>query len=104
MEFARGIRNPVAVKLGPSTEAGTVLEVCEHLNPDREPGRLTLVSRMGVNNVRAALRPLVQAVSKAGHPSPVERHDTSMTCSARSRVTSKFTGRRVPGRAACMSS
>jgi 3-deoxy-7-phosphoheptulonate synthase len=68
MEFARGIRNPVAVKLGPSTEAGTVLEVCEHLNPDREPGRLTLVSRMGVHNVRAALRPLVQAVSKAGHP------------------------------------
>jgi 3-deoxy-7-phosphoheptulonate synthase len=68
VEFARGIHNPVAVKLGPSTEAATVLQLCERLNPNREPGRLSLVSRMGVNAVRSALPPLLRAVSEAGHP------------------------------------
>jgi 3-deoxy-7-phosphoheptulonate synthase len=68
VEFARGIHNPVAVKLGPSTEPDAVLALCEHLNPNREPGRLMLVSRMGVNTVRSALRPLLQAVTDSGHP------------------------------------
>jgi 3-deoxy-7-phosphoheptulonate synthase len=68
MEFARGIGNPVAVKLGPSTEADAALAICEHLNPNRQPGRLTFVSRMGVNSVRPMLWPLVKAVTEAGHP------------------------------------
>jgi 3-deoxy-7-phosphoheptulonate synthase len=68
VEFARGIGNPIAVKLGPATEVGDVLRLCEHLNPERRPGRLTLVTRMGVDRVRSALRPLVQAVTDAGHP------------------------------------
>ncbi|HXY45099.1 MAG TPA: 3-deoxy-7-phosphoheptulonate synthase class II [Acidimicrobiales bacterium] len=68
VEFARGIGNPVAVKLGPSSDVGEVLRLCGHLNPSRQPGRLTLVSRMGVDHVRSALRPLVQAVADSGHP------------------------------------
>jgi 3-deoxy-7-phosphoheptulonate synthase len=68
VEFARGIGNPVAVKLGPSAEPAEVLALCERLNPIREPGRLTLVSRMGADNVRFALRPILQAVTDAGHP------------------------------------
>jgi len=67
VEFARGIGNPIAVKLGPSSDPGEVVRLCEHLNPSRLPGRLTLVSRMGVDQVRSALRPLVQAVADAGH-------------------------------------
>jgi 3-deoxy-7-phosphoheptulonate synthase len=68
VEFASGIGNPVAVKLGPSTDAGDVLRLCERLNPSRVPGRLTLVSRMGVDRVRAGLRPLIEAVTSSGHP------------------------------------
>jgi 3-deoxy-7-phosphoheptulonate synthase len=68
VEFARGIGNPIAVKLGPSTDVGDVLRLCEHLNPERRPGRLTLVTRLGVDRVRSGLRPLVQAVTDAEHP------------------------------------
>lgn len=67
IEFARGIGNPVAVKVGPSTDAGELTRLCDRLNPSHLPGRLTLVSRMGVDNIRAALRPLVKAVFDAGH-------------------------------------
>ena len=68
IEFVSGIGNPVAVKLGPGTEAGEVVQLCERLNPAQVPGRLTFVSRMGVDRVRTALRPLVEAVSASGHP------------------------------------
>ncbi|HEV8065471.1 MAG TPA: 3-deoxy-7-phosphoheptulonate synthase class II [Acidimicrobiales bacterium] len=68
VEFASGIHNPVAVKLGPSTDPGDVLALCERLNPGRLPGRLTLISRMGANQVRACLPPLLRAVSNSDHP------------------------------------
>ena len=68
VEFARGIRNPVSVKLGPAAEPDEVLSLCERLNPERIPGRLTLTSRMGVDKVRRALPPLVVATERAGHP------------------------------------
>jgi 3-deoxy-7-phosphoheptulonate synthase len=68
VEFARGIGNPIAVKLGPSSDVGDVVRLCDHLNPSKLPGRLTLITRMGVDNVRPALRPLVEGVSRAGHP------------------------------------
>ena len=68
VEFASGIGNPIAVKLGPSIEPDEVLELCERLNPSRFPGRLSLVSRMGVDAVRHRLPPIVGAVRAAGHP------------------------------------
>lgn len=68
IEFMRGIRNPVGVKLGPSATPQDALDLCQTLNPDREPGRLTLISRMGKDKVRTALPPLLAAVRDAGHP------------------------------------
>ncbi len=68
MEFMRGIKNPIGCKLGPSTTPHDVLMMCETLNPERIPGRLTLISRMGAEKVAKHLPPLLQAVSAANHP------------------------------------
>jgi 3-deoxy-7-phosphoheptulonate synthase len=68
VEFARRIGNPVAVKIGPSVGAQDVLTLIEALNPDAEPGRLTLVTRMGASRVRDALPPLVDKVAASGAP------------------------------------
>lgn len=64
----RAVTNPVAVKIGPGTAPADVVALCAALDPDREPGRLTLISRMGADTVATALPPLVRAVLNAGHP------------------------------------
>jgi 3-deoxy-7-phosphoheptulonate synthase len=66
--FFAGVHNPLGVKVGPSATAADVLELCERLNPDRIPGRLTLISRMGARRVRELLPPLLRAVREAEHP------------------------------------
>jgi 3-deoxy-7-phosphoheptulonate synthase len=66
VEFASRIRNPVGVKVGPDATPDDLLALAARLDPDREPGRLTLISRMGAGRVRKALPPLVRAVSDAG--------------------------------------
>jgi 3-deoxy-7-phosphoheptulonate synthase len=68
VEFARQIRNPIAVKIGPDARAQDVLELLEILDPDQEPGRITLTTRMGAGRIRQALPPLVEKVtaSRAG--------------------------------------
>ncbi|MFZ4515840.1 MAG: class II 3-deoxy-7-phosphoheptulonate synthase [Acidimicrobiia bacterium] len=66
--FCAGIHNPIGVKLGPSVAPEEVVALCERLNPERVPGRLTLVSRMGAERVEAGLAPLLAAVHAAGHP------------------------------------
>ena len=66
VEFFRGIRNPIAVKVGPSATTEQVLRLVEALNPDDEPGRLTLVHRMGAAQVAAKLPPLLEAVRREG--------------------------------------
>ncbi|MDP9388829.1 MAG: 3-deoxy-7-phosphoheptulonate synthase class II [Actinomycetota bacterium] len=68
VEFLSGVRNPIGCKVGPTATADDVLALCERLNPDRRPGRLTLISRMGVKRVAQALPPLLGAVRDAGHP------------------------------------
>ena len=68
VEFLSGVHNPVAVKLGPTATAEETVALCARLDPDRRPGRLVLISRMGANLVRDALPPLVRAVRGAGHP------------------------------------
>ncbi|MDA3038587.1 MAG: 3-deoxy-7-phosphoheptulonate synthase, partial [Actinomycetota bacterium] len=55
-------------KVGPTATAADVLGLCEALNPDREPGRLTLIARMGAGKVVECLTPLLEAVRDAGHP------------------------------------
>jgi 3-deoxy-7-phosphoheptulonate synthase len=61
--FAAGISNPIAVKVGPSTTSDDVLALVDRLDPDREPGRLTLITRMGVNRVHDVLPGLVEKVN-----------------------------------------
>ena len=63
VEFARQVGNPVAVKLGPDAAASDVLELIAALDPEGEPGRLTLVTRMGAGRIRQALPPLVERVA-----------------------------------------
>jgi 3-deoxy-7-phosphoheptulonate synthase len=60
--------NPVACKVGPRLKAAELLALCERLDPNREPGRLTLIARMGADVVTHLLPPLVWAVRAAGHP------------------------------------
>ncbi len=68
VEFLRGVGNPIGCKIGPTTGADYLLELCEVFNPSRIPGRLTLISRMGADGIEAGLRPLLRAVTDAGHP------------------------------------
>ncbi len=67
-EFLSGIRNPVGSKVGPDATVADVLGLCERLNPDRIPGRLTLITRLGADAVGSLLPPLLQAVHDGGHP------------------------------------
>jgi 3-deoxy-7-phosphoheptulonate synthase len=66
VEFCRMIRNPVGVKLGPAATPDEALALVERLDPDREPGQLTLITRMGARRVREVLPPLVEKVTAAG--------------------------------------
>jgi 3-deoxy-7-phosphoheptulonate synthase len=66
LEYMRGIRNPVAVKVGPSVKPDALLRVVDALNPDDEPGRLTLIHRMGAGKVADALPPLLEAIKREG--------------------------------------
>lgn len=66
--FLSRIRNPVAVKVGPTATPQELLALVERLDPDREPGRLTFIVRMGADRVRDALPRLVESVTAAGAP------------------------------------
>jgi len=66
VEFFRHVRNPVAVKLGPSTTAQDALALADRLNPDNEPGRLTFITRMGASGIGSALPPVVEKVTASG--------------------------------------
>jgi 3-deoxy-7-phosphoheptulonate synthase len=66
VEFLRGIKNPVGMKCGPTTEPDDVLRLIDRLNPDNEPGRLTLITRMGADKVAAKLPPVIRAVQREG--------------------------------------
>jgi len=62
IDYFSKIRNPIGVKLGPSTSPDTVLQLIDKLDPEREPGRLTFITRMGAGKIRDALPPLLEAV------------------------------------------
>jgi 3-deoxy-7-phosphoheptulonate synthase len=68
VEFCRGIGNPLGMKCGPSLEPDALLRLLDTLNPAREPGRITLISRFGDDKVEKGLPPLVRAVAREGHP------------------------------------
>ncbi len=66
VEFLRGVKNPLGIKCGPSTPIDELLKLLDILNPANEPGRLTLISRMGADKVAAGLPPLLRAVKQSG--------------------------------------
>src|SRR4051812_17212036 len=68
VEFFSGVHNPLGVKLGPAATPDDAIELCERLNPLRVPGRLTFYARMGAEQVRDLLPPLLRAVRDEGHP------------------------------------
>lgn len=66
VEYFRGIRNPVGVKIGPAMRAEDLLRLLDVLDPANEPGKMVLITRMGVANVRGALPALVEGVQRTG--------------------------------------
>jgi 3-deoxy-7-phosphoheptulonate synthase len=70
VDYMSRIRNPIGVKLGPSTEVSDVMALIEKLDPNREPGRLTFITRMGASQIREKLPKLVEAV-KASDAKPL---------------------------------
>jgi 3-deoxy-7-phosphoheptulonate synthase len=66
VEYFRGIRNPIAVKIGPSTTPEQLQRLVDVLDPERDPGRLTLIHRMGAATIESALPPLLAAIRTSG--------------------------------------
>ncbi|GAA1523877.1 3-deoxy-7-phosphoheptulonate synthase [Microbacterium ginsengiterrae] len=66
VDYFSKIRNPIGVKLGPTTTPETALALIDKLDPNREPGRLTFITRMGAGKIRDALPPLLEAVRDSG--------------------------------------
>jgi 3-deoxy-7-phosphoheptulonate synthase len=66
VDYFRGIRNPMGVKIGPNMTPEWLLELLEILDPDSEPGRITLIHRMGHDMVSEKLPPLIEGVQRAG--------------------------------------
>ena len=66
VEFLRGVENPIGVKVGPTMEQDELLQLIDALNPNNEPGRLTLIARMGADKVGNLLPPLLARVKSEG--------------------------------------
>jgi 3-deoxy-7-phosphoheptulonate synthase len=66
IEFFRGIANPVGIKLGPTVSPDDAVRLVERLNPNDEPGKIALVTRMGATRIGDALPPLVEAIKRSG--------------------------------------
>ncbi|MUK03146.1 3-deoxy-7-phosphoheptulonate synthase class II [Vibrio cholerae] len=66
VDFLSRVRNPIGVKLGPSTSGDDALALIDKLDPNREPGRLTFITRMGARNIREKLPKLVERVTDSG--------------------------------------
>jgi 3-deoxy-7-phosphoheptulonate synthase len=66
VEFLRGVKNPLGLKCGPSLDHGDLLRLIDILNPENEPGRLTLIARMGADKVETKLPALIRAVAREG--------------------------------------
>ena len=68
IDFVSKIKNPIGVKIGPKTTESDILGLLEKLNPEKTPGRLMFITRMGAGKIREVLPTLVAAVQKTDHP------------------------------------
>jgi len=66
LDFFSRVRNPLGVKLGPTTSVDNLKKIIEKLDPNQEPGRLTLISRMGAGKIREELPKLIEAAKETG--------------------------------------
>src|SRR5690606_26762593 len=66
VEFLSKLRNPIGVKLGPTASVDDALRLIDKLDPEREPGRLTFITRMGAQRIRDVLPALLEGVRDAG--------------------------------------
>jgi 3-deoxy-7-phosphoheptulonate synthase len=68
VEYFKGIRNPIGIKVGPTASAEHLLKLLKVLNPESEKGRMVLIHRMGASNIEKLLPPLIKAVQDTGSP------------------------------------
>ncbi|WP_442681542.1 class II 3-deoxy-7-phosphoheptulonate synthase [Sphingomonas sp. ASY06-1R] len=68
VEYLRGVRNPIGIKCGPSLEPDTLLRLLDTLDPARQAGRITLITRYGYDKIETGLPALVRAVKREGRP------------------------------------
>jgi len=65
-KLLRRVRNPLGIKLGPTTTPRQAIELADRLDPDREPGRITFITRMGADRVREVLPRVIEGVEETG--------------------------------------
>ena len=68
MELLRGVVNPIGIKVGPNHDAKEIIQLIEKLNPSQEEGKIVLITRFGHKKIKTYLPPLIQKISKTGHP------------------------------------
>lgn len=68
VEYLRGIGNPVGVKVGPKQDPHELVQLLDRLDPERSPGRITLITRFGATQVAELLPRVLRAVQRTGHP------------------------------------
>lgn len=68
VEFLRGVHNPIGIKVGPSADSDALLSLLDRLNPQRIPGRITLIARMGAELIEDKLPPLLRSIKASAHP------------------------------------
>lgn len=66
IEFLRGVLNPIGMKIGPKHDIDDICAIVEKLNPENEPGRITLITRFGAKDIEKQLPPLIRGIKKAG--------------------------------------
>lgn len=66
IEFLRGVNNPLGMKVGPNHDIDEILTILDRLNPENEPGRMTLITRFGARQIDKHLPPLLRAIKSAG--------------------------------------
>lgn len=67
VEYMRGLRNPIGVKIGPTSSAADIVELLDCLNPRKAVGKNVLITRFGASNVKEKLPGLIRAVRASGH-------------------------------------
>lgn len=67
MEYFRGIENPIGIKVGPSMKNDELVELLDIVNPNKEIGKITLITRYGADKVESMLGAHIEAVKSSGH-------------------------------------